>query len=88
LAALSFLDGVVEAEAVIPSGVSILLLCPRYYDVGFDIMVEQGGCVVQVTRVNSANILDEGLRIGGRGRRINSKGKDQTNKVRFGVCRE
>jgi hypothetical protein len=30
-------------------------------------------------RVNSANALDEGLRIGGRGRRMNSKVKDQTN---------
>jgi hypothetical protein len=28
-----------------------------------------------LTRVNSANVLDEGLRIGGRGRRINSKVK-------------
>jgi hypothetical protein len=27
----------------------------------------------QVTRVNSTNVLDEGLRIGGRGRRMNSK---------------
>jgi hypothetical protein len=26
-----------------------------------------------VTRVNSANVLNEGLRIGGRGRRMNSK---------------
>jgi hypothetical protein len=34
------LDGVVEAEAMIPSGVFILLLCPRYYGVGSDIMVE------------------------------------------------
>jgi hypothetical protein len=41
------LDGVVEAEPMIPSGVSILLLCPRYYDVGSDVIVEQGGCVVQ-----------------------------------------
>jgi hypothetical protein len=46
-AALRFLDGVVEAEAVIPCGVSILLLCPRYYGIGSDIMVEQEGCVVQ-----------------------------------------
>jgi hypothetical protein len=46
-AAFSFLDGIVEAEAVIPSGVFILLLCPRYYGVGSDVMVEQGGCVVQ-----------------------------------------
>jgi hypothetical protein len=28
-----------------------------------------------VTRVNSTNVLDEGLRIGGRGRRMNSKVK-------------
>jgi hypothetical protein len=27
----------------------------------------------KVTRVNSTNVLDEGLRIGGRGRRMNSK---------------
>jgi hypothetical protein len=47
LAALSFLNGVVETEAAIPSGVSILLLCPSYYSVGSDVMVEQGGCVVQ-----------------------------------------
>jgi hypothetical protein len=33
----------------------------------------------QLTRVYSANVLDEGLRIGGRGRRMNSKVKDQTN---------
>jgi hypothetical protein len=39
LAALSFLDGVVEAEAAIPSGVSILLLCPYCYGVGSDVMV-------------------------------------------------
>jgi hypothetical protein len=41
------LDGVVEAEAAIPPGVSTLLLCPRYYGVGSDVMVKQGGCVVQ-----------------------------------------
>jgi hypothetical protein len=41
------LDGVVEAEAAIPSGVSFLLLYPCYYCVGSDDMVEQGGCVVQ-----------------------------------------
>jgi hypothetical protein len=29
----------------------------------------------QLTRVNSANVLDEGLRIGGRGRQMNSKVK-------------
>jgi hypothetical protein len=41
------LDGVIEAEATIPSGVSFLLLCPHYYGVVSDVMVEQGGCVVQ-----------------------------------------
>jgi hypothetical protein len=41
------LDGIVEAEAAIPSGVSIFLLCYCYYGVGSDVMVEQGGCVVQ-----------------------------------------
>jgi hypothetical protein len=35
--------------------------------------------VQQVMRVNSANILDEGLRIGERGHQMNSKVKDQTN---------
>jgi hypothetical protein len=38
---------IIEAEAAIPSGVSILLLCPRCYGVGSNVMVEQGGCVVQ-----------------------------------------
>ena len=34
-------------KAATPSGVSLLLLCPRCYDVGSDVMVEQGGWVVQ-----------------------------------------
>jgi hypothetical protein len=34
----------------------------------------------RVTRVNSTNVLDEGLRIGGIGRRMNSK-VNQSNKV-------
>jgi hypothetical protein len=46
LTALSFLDGVVEAEAASPSGVSFLLHCPRCYGVGSGVMVEQEGCVV------------------------------------------
>jgi hypothetical protein len=38
--------------------------------------------ISSVTRVNSTNILDEGLRIGGRGRRMNSKVKiSQTRRV-------
>jgi hypothetical protein len=41
------LDGVVKAEAAILSGVSMLLLCHYYYGVGSDVIVEQGGCVVQ-----------------------------------------
>jgi hypothetical protein len=32
-----------------------------------------------LSRVNSANVLDEGLRIGGKGHRMNSNVKDQTN---------
>jgi hypothetical protein len=38
-----------------------------------------------VTRVNSANVLDEGLRIGGKRVSNELEGKDQTNKARF-VC--
>jgi hypothetical protein len=34
-------------------------------------------------RVNSANVLDEGLRIGGRGRQMNSNVKDLTNKAKL-----
>jgi hypothetical protein len=39
-----------------------------------------------LTRVSSANVLDEGLRIGGRERQMNSKVKIHTNKVKFDVC--
>jgi hypothetical protein len=35
--------------------------------------------------VNSANVLDEGLRIGGRGHQMNSKIKIQTNKAELDV---
>jgi hypothetical protein len=37
----------------------------------------------QLTRVNSANVLDEGLMIGGRGHQMNSKVKDQTNRAKL-----
>jgi hypothetical protein len=37
-------------------------------------------------RVNSANVLDEELRIGGRGLRMSSKIKDQTNKIKLDAC--
>jgi hypothetical protein len=41
----------------------------------------------QLTRVNSVNVLDEGLKIGGRGRQMNSKVK--INQTRRGlVCIE
>ena len=40
------MDGVGETEAVTQSGVSLLLLCPRCYDVVSDVMVEQGRWVV------------------------------------------
>jgi hypothetical protein len=36
--------------------------------------------------LNSANVLDERFRIGERGRRINSKVKIQTNKVKLDAC--
>jgi hypothetical protein len=36
-------------------------------------------------RVNLDNVLDEGLRIGGRGRRMNSNVKDQTNKAKLDI---
>jgi hypothetical protein len=41
-------------------------------------LVEQttrGKCLGQVTRVNTTNVLDEGLRIGEVGRQMNSKVK-------------
>jgi hypothetical protein len=40
--------------------------------------------VLRMMRVNSTNVLDEGLRIGGIGRRMNSKVKS----VKQGVYRE
>jgi hypothetical protein len=43
------------------------------------------GCF-PVMRVNLANVLDEGLRIGGRGRQMNSEIKIQTNKAKLDVC--
>jgi hypothetical protein len=39
---------------------------------------------MSVTRVNSTNVLDEGLKIGGRGRQINSKVK--INQIRRGYA--
>jgi hypothetical protein len=41
---------------------------------------------VPIDEVNSANVLDEGLRIGRRGLQMNSKVKDQTNKAKLDVC--
>jgi hypothetical protein len=39
-------------------------------------------------RVNLDNIPDEGLRIGKKGRRVNSKVKDQTNKTKLVIIIE
>jgi hypothetical protein len=36
-------------------------------------------------RVNLDNVLNEGLKIGGRGCRMNSKVNDQTNKAKLDV---
>ena len=41
------MDGVGEAAATTPSGVSLPLLCPRCCGVVSDVMVEQGGFVIQ-----------------------------------------
>ena len=41
------MDGVGEAAAATPSGVSLLLLCPRCCGVVSDVMVEQGSFVIQ-----------------------------------------
>jgi len=46
-AVLGFMDGVGEAAAATPSGVSLLLLCPRCCGVVSNVMVEQGGFAVQ-----------------------------------------
>jgi hypothetical protein len=40
----------------------------------------------QLTRVISANVLDKGLRIGGRGRQMNSKVRIQTNMMKLDAC--
>ena len=40
------MDGVGEAAATTPSGVSLLLLCPCCCGVVSDVMVEQGGFIV------------------------------------------
>ena len=46
-AVFGFMDGVGEAAAATPSGVSLLLLCPRCCGIVSDVMVEQGGFIVQ-----------------------------------------
>jgi hypothetical protein len=37
-------------------------------------------------RVISANVIDEGFRIEGRGHQMNSKVKDHTNKAKLDAC--
>jgi hypothetical protein len=54
---------------------------------GFPPLTPWRSCLreASVTRVNLGNVLDEGLRIGGRERQMNSTVKDQTNKVKLDV---
>jgi hypothetical protein len=49
-----------------------------------DLLPKGGALGDYVTRVNSTNVLDEGLRIGGVGRRMNSK----VRSVKQGVYRK
>jgi hypothetical protein len=44
------------------------------------------GSAQMMMRVNLANVLDEELRIGVRGRWMNSKVKIQTNKAKLDAC--
>jgi hypothetical protein len=44
-----------------------------------------GNMFLSLTRVSSANVEDEGLRIGGRGHRMNSKVNIQANKAELDV---
>jgi hypothetical protein len=43
-----------------------------------------GGC--KLMRVSSTNVLEEGPRIEGRGRQMNSEVKIQTNKAKLDAC--
>jgi hypothetical protein len=52
----------------------------------FELMLDESEKTIKLTRVNSANVLDEGLRIGERGRQMNSKVKIQTNKAKLNAC--
>ena len=52
------MDGVGEAAAATPSGVSLLLLCPRCCGVVSDVMVEQGGFVVREYAQTAACVFD------------------------------
>ncbi|KAE8790208.1 Endo-1,3(4)-beta-glucanase 1 [Hordeum vulgare] len=56
-AALEFVDGVGEVAAATPSGVSLLLLCPCCCGVVSNVLVEQGGFVVQ-KRCRLARVSD------------------------------
>jgi hypothetical protein len=49
---------------------------------GFNLVGIHSGIL---TMVNLGNVLDEGLRIGGRGHQMNSKVKTQTNKAKLVV---
>jgi hypothetical protein len=71
--------------------VEVFIVCLScHFDVGlFHVIGQEVPCwrflmIHILTRVNSTNVLDEGLRIGEIGRRINSKVK----LVEIGVCRK
>ena len=56
--ALEFLDGVGEAAAAIPSGVFLLLLCPRCCGVFSNVIVKQGGFIVREHAQTAACAVD------------------------------
>jgi hypothetical protein len=76
-------------------GAKFVLIKPKWYAItmfskgDFNFVVKGGPWIHLVTRVNSTNVLDELLRIGGIGRRMNSKVKVSrnkcTSKVNLGV---
>jgi hypothetical protein len=62
-----------------------LLFCIRFFhSTSFSRTIVCSMLFIQLMRVNSTNVLDEGLRIGEIGRRMNSKVK----LVKIGICRK
>jgi hypothetical protein len=69
----------------ISSNVSTAPLEQVFSDVWGPAPLSVGKHAYYVTRVNSVNVLDGGLRVGARGRRMNSKVKIQTNKAELDI---